>query len=283
MNETPSIGSLLLERASRQKRRIGIGLTAPTDAIVEGLQKARSFCEPVLYGAAVPGFTSFASADPADALLGDLERGAIDAAVRGQISAFPFRKRFDKMYGGAFRPTDMMITVLEFPGNKTLIVSPPSNVTTGTLKEKIMLVDASIVFCRMAGLPISIGVLAQCRQGDLPDFAGTELEQSYKVAEQVVERYKDRYIIKNYGIDFEKAFEDGVTILIEPNGTTGNQVIRTLYFLGVVRFYGGPYMGAKHVVVETFRNAADFPDVLMMAGALCNSRDDGEKGKALCS
>ncbi|MEI6263170.1 MAG: hypothetical protein WCR46_25195, partial [Deltaproteobacteria bacterium] len=108
MNETPSIGSLLLERASRQKRRIGLGLTAPTDAIVEGLQKARSFCEPVLYGAAVSGFTSFASADPADALLGDLESGAIDAAVRGQISAFPFRKRFDKMYGDAFHPTDMM-------------------------------------------------------------------------------------------------------------------------------------------------------------------------------
>jgi predicted methyltransferase MtxX (methanogen marker protein 4) len=127
----------------------------------------------------------------------------------------------------------------------------------------------------MVGLPVSIGVMTQCRQGDLPYVAGTPLEESYRVAEQVVARYADRYTIKNYEADFEQAYEGGITILIEPNGTTGNQVIRTLYFLGVVRFFGAPYMDAKHVVVETFRSSADFPDVLMLAAALSNCRDEG--------
>ncbi|MBF0528134.1 MAG: hypothetical protein HQK55_02445 [Deltaproteobacteria bacterium] len=55
--------------------------------------------------------------------------------------------------------------------------------------------------------------------------------------------------------------------MIEPNGPTGNQVVRTLYFLDVVRFYGAPYMKSIWTVVETFKHSRDFPKVMMLAAA----------------
>jgi len=273
------LDSLLLERARQKRRKIGIGVTSPTDTLVAGLRRADEFCEPFLYGANVPGFDSVASSTPEDALFTDLEGGVIDAAVRGQIHATPFRERFIRPYDRSFRPIEEMITVLEFPDGRPLLVSPASNLAMGPVEEKEKLIDASIRFCRLVGLPVKIGLLAQCREEDVQDAAGTPIEQMYRGTERLVERYSGRVSIKNYGIDFEKAYEDGVSILIEPNGTAGNQVIRTLYFLKVVRFYGAPYMNAAHIVVETFKNASDFPDVMMLAASMANSRPAEENGR----
>ena len=270
MNALRPLSSLLLERARQKRRKIGIGITSPTDALVAGLRKADEFCEPFLYGADVPGFASVASSTPEDALFTDLEGGVIDAAVRGQIHATPFRERFIQPYDRYFRPE--MITVLEFPDGRPLLVSPVSNLAMGKVEEKEKLIDASIRFCQLVGLPVKIGLLAQCRDEDLLDAAGTSIEKTYRETDRLAELYSGRFAVKNYGIDFEKAYEDGVTILIEPNGTTGNQVIRTLYFLKVVRFYGAPYMNATHIVVEAFKNGTDFPDIMMLASALANSR-----------
>ncbi len=278
MTSIRPLGSILLEQALQKRRKIGIGVTSPKDALIAGLRKAEEFCEPFLYGTAVPGFASVASSTPEDALFADLEGGVIDAAIRGQIHAMPFRERFLRPYDQSFRPTDEMITVLEFRYGKPLLVSPASNPAVGTFEEKEKLIDASIRFCRLVGLPVKVGLLAQCREENLQDAAGTSIEQMYRITESLVERYRGRFSIKNYGIDFENAYEDGVTILIEPNGTTGNQVIRTLYFLKVVRFYGAPYMNAEHIVLETFKNASDFPDVMMLASALANSKAAAEKG-----
>jgi predicted methyltransferase MtxX (methanogen marker protein 4) len=278
MDKPQSFGSLLLERARRKKRRIGIGVTSPAYELLAGLRTAEEFCEPVLYGSQVTGFTSIASPTPEDPLFTDLESGVIDAAVRGQIHATPFRERFVRPYGQSFQPVEEMITVLEFPGGKPLLVSPVSNLNMGAFEEKEKLLKASIRFCRLVGLPVKIGLLAQCRAEDLMD-APDSIKEIYRVTEKLVERYCGRFAVKNYGIDFEKAFEDDVTILIEPNGTTGNQVVRTLYFLNSIRFYGAPYMNAVHVVVETFKNAKDFPDVLMLAASMANAEGFGENAR----
>jgi len=277
MSTRRTLRSVLLEKALPERRKVGIGVVAPTEALVAGLRRAEAYCEPRVYGAEVPGFASVASAAPEDALLSDLENGVVDAAVRGQIHALAFRRRFVRPYGASFQPLDEMVTVLEFPDGRPLLAGPVSNITAGTLEEKRKLLEASIRFCELAGLPIRIGLLAQCREEDLEELAGTPLEQVYRDTDRLVELFGDRHDVRNYGVDFEKANEDGVTILIEPNGTTCNQVVRSLCFLDAVRFFGCPYMGARHVVVETFRNARDFPDVLLLAAALANS-SRGEKG-----
>jgi len=271
MNERVSLGGRLRELARRKRNRIGIGVAAPTEELIAGFQRAAEFCDPVIYGIGLPEFDSVVSPHPEEDLFRDLEAGAVAAAVRGQISAGPFRKRYVRRRGISFNPAEEMIPLMEFPDGRPILISPASNFVTGTFEEKDRLIQASIRLCRRLELPVRVGVLARCRADNLEASAGTDLEQTYRDAERLVERHRGRVEIKNYGIDFEDAYRDGVTILIEPDGTTGNQVARTLYFLEAVCCYGAPYVNADPVVVETLKNSRDFPDVLLLATALANT------------
>lgn len=275
MNEARDLAALLLEKAMTKRRRVGIGILSPTEPIVAGLKRAEAYCTPVVYGAEVPRVESVAAPDPVEALFDDLESGRIDAAVRGQIHALPFRERYARPHDSSFRPGDAMITVLSFPDGRPLVVSPATNLTAGTYEEKEGLLLASIRFCRLLGIPPRAGLLARCRREDLVDLIGTPLAAMFEETDRLVARFDGIADVRNYGIDFEKAYEDGVTILVEPDGTTGNQVIRTLCFLGTARFFGCPYMTGNRVVVETFRNARDFPDVLLLAAALAGESPRG--------
>ena len=273
MNQQLSLSTILMDSALQKRNKIGIGITKPTEELISGLHKAAAFCEPVIYGADIKDFESFANEKPELALFNDLEAGSISAAIRGQISAEPFRERFIKYYDKQYNPIEEMITVIELPDSRPMLLSPVSNVSEEGISKREKLIEASIRLCRSISLPVKIGLLSCCRFEDLVDIAGTPIEQLYNVNEHLVNKYKDRFDIKNYEIDFEKAYQDGVTVLIEPNGTTGNQLLRTLYFLNVVRFYGAPYMNSSHIVIETFKNGKDYPDVMMLAAAMANFKD----------
>jgi predicted methyltransferase MtxX (methanogen marker protein 4) len=86
----------------------------------------------------------------------------------------------------------------------------------------------------------------------------------------LIDLFKGKYDIKNYGIDFEIALAENCNIIIEPNGGTGNQVVRSLVFLGALRNYGVPILNADRVVIESMRNSEDFSDHLLLAAALAN-------------
>jgi predicted methyltransferase MtxX (methanogen marker protein 4) len=270
MNQQLTLSSILMDSALQKRNKIGIGITKPTEELISGLHKAAEFCEPIVYGADIKGFDSYAIEKPEHALFDDLEAGSISAAIRGQISADPFRERFIAPYDKRFNPIDEMITVMELPNNRPMLISPVSNATEGKISEREKLIEASVRLCKSISLPVKIGLLSCCRRENLIDLVGTHREQFYFDTEHLVNKYNDRFDIENYEIDFEKACQDGVTILIEPNGTTGNQLIRTLYFLNVVRFYGAPYMNSSHIVLETFKNGKDYPDVMLLASALAN-------------
>jgi predicted methyltransferase MtxX (methanogen marker protein 4) len=281
MNQQLSLSAILMEKALHKKNKIGIGITKPTEEHILGLHKAAEFCHPVVYGADIKGFESVAIENPEIALFYDLEAGLISAAIRGQISADPFRERFIRHYDKHYNPIEEMITVIELPDSRPMLISPVSNLTEGGISEREKLIEASIRLCKSISLPVKIGLLSCCRFENLVDLVGTTIEQFYFDTEHLVNRYKDRFDIKNYEIDFEKAYQDGVTILIEPNGTTGNQLIRTLYFLNVIRFYGAPYMNSSHIVLETFKNGKDYPDVMLLAAALANFNSTNKKNNSL--
>jgi predicted methyltransferase MtxX (methanogen marker protein 4) len=271
MNHELPLSAILLGKALLKKNKIGIGLTKPTEEHILGLHKAAEFCYPVVYGTEIKGFESVVIGNPEMTLFDDLEAGSISAAIRGQISADPFRERFNKHHDKQNNPIEEMITVLEFSNNRPMLISPVSNATEGKISEREKLIEASVRLCKSISLPVKIGLLSCCRRENLIDLVGTHREQFYFDTEHLVNKYNDRFDIENYEIDFEKAYQDGVTILIEPNGTTGNQLIRTLYFLNVIRFFGAPYMNSSHIVLETFKNGKDYLDVMLLASAMANS------------
>jgi predicted methyltransferase MtxX (methanogen marker protein 4) len=275
-----TLTEVLRDLARRKRRRIGIGVLSPNDAMLEGFRQAQTFCTPVLYGINHGEFSSVPSSSPEELLVSDLGDGHIDAAIRGQIEAFPFRTQLGRLYGHSFKPSEQLITVMEFPGGRPMIMTPASNVIAGDRVERADMIDASVLFCERMALPIKIGLLALCRPDDIPDessFPSPSGKEHYKQiianhheTQILVEQYQGRLAIRNYGIDFEKAYQDGVTILVEPTGPIANQVIRTLHFLNAVKFYGAPLMNAGHVVLESFKNSRELADIMLLAAAMAN-------------
>ncbi len=216
MNHQLSLGAVLMKKALLKKNKIGIGITKPTEEIISGLYKAAEFCEPVVYGSNIKGFESIVSEKTENALFNDLEAGMIQAAIRGQLSAEPFRESFIRNYDKHFNPIDEMITVMEFPNNRPMLISPVSNFTDGEILEREKLIEASVRLCKSISLPVKIGLLSRCRIEDMVDAVGTPVGKFYNDTESLVSKYRDSYDIKNYEVDFERACKDGVTILIEP-------------------------------------------------------------------
>jgi predicted methyltransferase MtxX (methanogen marker protein 4) len=108
------------------------------------------------------------------------------------------------------------------------------------------------------------------REEDLP-YDKEFIKKTFFEANELVDLFKEKYDIKNYGIDFEIALAENSTIIIEPNGGAGNQLLRSLVFLGAVRNYGIPILNADRVIIESMRASEDFSDHFLLAAALVNT------------
>jgi len=137
-------------------------------------------------------------------------------------------------------------------------------------EDKILLINASVGLLAKLGIPVKIGILNYSRDEELAH--GKEfLNKTFFEANELIDLFKEKYAIKNYGIDFDVALAENCNIIIEQNGGTGNQVIRSLVFLQAIRNYGVPILNADRVIIESMRASEDFSDHLLLAAALVNS------------
>jgi len=261
---------ILLKFAQLRRVRVGLGMTRPTDKIMAYLEKTKQFCDPVLVGKAVPGFESIVSDHPHETLFDILKENNVEAIIRGQVKASPFRDCFNSYYDGKIDPGDAFVSVLEDSEGRIFLLSPVTN-NRGWIKEdKIMLINASAGLLGKLGMPVKIGILCFTREEDL-SYDKDFIKETFREANEIVDLFKEKYDIKNYGIDFEIALAEGCNIIIEPNGGTGNQVLRTLVYLDAVRNYGIPLLNADRVILESMHNLEDFLDHLLLAAALVNA------------
>lgn len=262
---------LLLKFAQLRRIRVGLGITRPTDKIIAYLERTKQFCDPVLVGREVSGFESIVSDQPHETLFNLLKENQVGAIIRGQVSSVPFRATFDSFYEGKINPGDALVSVLEDAEGRVFLLSPVTNPRGWNNNDKISLINASVRLLAKLGMPVKIGILCFSREEELAhneDF----LRETFFAANELVDFFKDKYAIKNYGIDFDIALAENCTIIIEPNGGTGNQVIRSLVFLDAIRNYGVPILNADRVIIESMRNSDDFSDHLLLAAALGNTK-----------
>jgi len=261
---------ILLKLAQLRRIRVGLGLTRPTDKIIAYLEKTKQFCDPVLVGRQVPGFESIIADQPHETLFNLLKENKVGAIIRGQVSSVPFRASFDSFYEGRINPGDAFVSVLEDAEGRVILLSPVTNGRGWNNEDKILLINASVGLLAKLGIPVKIGILCFSRGEELShgkDF----LNKTFFDANELVELFQEQYAIKNYGIDFDIALAENCNIIIEQNGGTGNQVIRSLVFLEAIRNYGVPVLNADRVIIESMRASEDFSDHLLLAAALVNS------------
>lgn len=263
---------ILLKLAQLHRRRVGIGITRPTDKIIAYLEKTKQFCDPVLVGRQVPGFESIVADQPHEKLFTLLKENTVEAIIRGQVSCAPFRAEFARFYEGKVDPGDAFVSVLEDIQGRVILLSPVTNVRGWNREDKILLINASAGLLAKLGLPIKIGILCFSREEELSEGNWDFLNKTFFEANELVSLYKEKYEIKNYGIDFDIALAENCNIIIEQNGGTGNQVVRSLVFLEAIRNYGVPILNADRVIIESMRASEDFSDHLLLAAALVNTK-----------
>jgi predicted methyltransferase MtxX (methanogen marker protein 4) len=269
MSTDTAFDTFIHEQAKAGRKRIGIGILHPDEAIVDSLLRAQEFCDPVVIGQDVKGITSLPTLTPEEVLIAKLQSGEIDAIVRGQADAIILRAQLVERF---HYPPDKIkdLGVVKDNLGRVFIACGISHSQGWTVDQKVELIREAVDLLRVLNLPVKIGVTSGARSdtvGPIPYLAET-----YADADKIVGLLGTEMPIKHYCIDIEKAIADQCTVLVFANGMVGNHVLRSLVFLGQIKIYGGIISGIDRLVVESFRNSSGFFEYLEFANALANLR-----------
>lgn len=201
--------------------------------------------------------------DDAAELVNDLKDGAIDAAVRGDMSSSVLMPLIKK----AFRISEVQRTVLMQPVGKRMMFIAPVGIDEGwTADQKYELAVRSIELMRRMGMNERIAVMSGGRSDD-KGRNGT-VDRTIDDAAVLVKRLRSEgYDAYDAEILIEEAAEKA-DLLIAPDGISGNIIFRTLHFLGNAKALGAPVLNIDRVFVDTSRGKTDYRDSIALAKML---------------
>ena len=201
-------------------------------------------------------------------LVNDLESGAIDAAVRGDMSS----SKLLPIIREIFCIPDIQRTVLLEPAGRKMIFVAPVGIDEGwTVSQKYDLAVKSIGLMRRIGMGERIAVMSGGRDDDKGrnDVVDRTIDDAIKLVGML---RSDGYDAYNAEILIESAADDA-DLLIAPDGISGNIIFRTLHFLGTAKALGAPVLNMNKVFVDTSRVKTDYTDSIALAARLirCNT------------
>lgn len=221
----------LIERTSPDVR-VGVGL-------VEG-----DIREPdVLYRV---DFCPIAVFRGAGHLLGALEKGEIDAAVRGSLPSEEFLRRLRKEKK---RAKVRRIALLNLPEGKSFLLAPVGIDEGRTAAEAKELLGDCRDFCSLLGWEPRIGVLSAGRREDRG--RGRDIRRSIRRGEKLAAAGG----VRNFYISVEDA-ACWANCVVAPDGITGNLMYRTLTRLGWGSSLGALYFPLRLGLADTSRSGS---------------------------
>ena len=247
-------------------KTIGIGAGAEPGNVVESACRARIPCTIVCYtqpgSVTVPGghpnVRLHESGTPESALVDDLMKGTIDAAVRGTLPANATLQALKRAAG-----VDRLerIALMETAGGKKFLFAPVGIDEGWTVADKLELIRKGKTIARRFCLPEKVGVLSGGRLGDIGRHE--QVDRSMADAELVARL--------SGAVHCEILIEDAVEscgLIIAPDGISGNLVFRTLAYLGAGFGHGAPVVNIDKIFVDTSRAQPDYTNALMLAASL---------------
>ena len=251
---------------------IGIGVESDPRKVEASCQKVGTRFDIRCYGrpgTIVPetGIDPVFSSQPEKVLVADLIEGTIDAAVRGTLSANATLQELKRQFRV---PTLERIALLETAGKKQFLLTPVGVDEGWTVAEKHTLIRKGQAIARAFRLEGGTGILSGGRLGDLGRHPS--VDRSLGDAELLARLSGARH----YEILIEDAIQD-CSLLIAPDGISGNLIFRTLVFLGGGKGYGAPVVNIDRIFVDTSRASPDYANALFLAAALSDLFRDGFK------
>jgi putative methanogen marker protein 4 len=247
-------------------KRIGIGISAEPERVIQSIAPVRAGIEPVIYfsrsceGTVLPEglATIVSSASPHKDMIADLFAGKIDAAVRGTLPSNETMRAL-KLAAGVDHLE--RIALLETAKGIKFLLAPVGVDEGWTVAEKLSLIGKGRSIAEKFGLPQKVGVLSGGRLGDV----GRHRQVDTSMAEAEL-------VARLAGADHcEILIEEAVKscgLIIAPDGITGNLIFRTLVFLGGGSSHGAPVVNIDRIFVDTSRASPNYGNALLLAASL---------------
>lgn len=253
-----------MERAAKGRRaRIGIGADGGGPDIWAGIEEAGEFAEVVVVGD--PGcdlgeeVAVVGADDPASALVDLLEKGEIDGAVRGNLSA----TRAMRKIAGTFDVRVRRISLLALP-DWSFFLAPVGIDEGETISQRRDLAVMGAEYLRGMGIDAQISILSGGRMEDLG--RSERVDRTLAEGELLARLARDAGVrAVHRGILIERCLGDD--LIVAPDGISGNLIFRTLMLVSGAKGYGAPVI-MDPVFVDSSRARKSFAGPIALASAL---------------
>lgn len=258
--------------AKKRRNRVAIGVLRDTVEVRKALEKGSKYADLIVVGKKkIPGFETVALGEVSEndyskAVIDLLQKGKVDAIVRGQVKYGEFEKMFKEKYGYGMESGHCGL-MQDFLGRQWFCTSTDPFDRSELPEVKIDLIEKSVHYMGLYGIKAKVGVLA----GDFTFDRGEDrwIDQTIHNAEYVAKVLTDEgYDIKNYAHLIDEAVAN-CNLIVFINGSQGNFIYRTIY-----QFGGGLEMAWAVFVpvpyIETSRYHAKYDTHIVFANAEVN-------------
>jgi putative methanogen marker protein 4 len=256
-----------MERVAKGRRaRIGIGVDGGGSDIIAGIEEAIEYAEIVMVGDPGPGceigqkqLELVQTEDPASALVDLLEKGEIDGAVRGNLSATRVMKKIAKTFEVRVR----RLSLLALP-EWSFFLAPVGIDEGDSISDRLNLAVLGAEYLKSMDVEPRVSILSGGRMEDLG--RSDRIDRTLAEAELVARLARDAGVrAEHRGILIETCRGDD--LIVAPDGISGNLIFRTLMLLSGATGFGAPVI-MDPVFVDSSRARKSFEGPIMLASAL---------------
>lgn len=208
--------------------RIGVCIEQPREALLESIRMHTGLCSLQVFSTThLTGLECRVSSNPAAHLALAFQRGEIDGLVRGVNDDFTFQSTMREVFGC---PPFLRLAILRDTHGRSFAMGPVSAAEASTLEERKDYAWRCCTFLEKFGIVPRAAVMAGCRSGSRTKNRTNQ--DSWEDAEAVTAYLKGKGIsAANYEIELDLAVQEA-NIVFPVNGLVGNQIYRSLVFLG---------------------------------------------------
>lgn len=240
--------------------RIGIGVAADSARVQESARKAGINSRVIFYakpGLLEPGGDAEINEDdePWRVLVGDLYAGRIDAAVRGTLPSGATLRVLKETAG-----VDHLerAALLEDGKGRRFLLAPVGIDEGWTVVDRVTIARKTKDLAGILGLGGEVAILSGGRLSD----AGRHPRVDESLAQaELVARLTG---FPHFEILIENAAEE-CSVIIAPDGISGNLVFRTLALLGCGQGHGAPVLNIDRIFIDTSRASPSYANAIRLA------------------
>ena len=258
-----------LSRKSR--KRIGLIIKMPDQAVLDGLRAAQRDCDLLIVGQQIDDFESVpAQNNYEDILISLLVEKKVDGIVRGQGE---YQETLDSLKARTGTEKFHTPAIIKDVHGHVFTLSPVNDFEGHTVEEKVETgIEISKWLDGIWGIEPEVVVMCAWRGRE---WGQPYLKQTQDDAEEVVEGLASQGIKAIVRDKLDHAVKSG-NVVIPVNGMLGHTIYRALCMLGDGHPVGVPMLGSNFVVADHSKYETDFSPHIRFASAWANLFDGRE-------